>query len=229
MNKYVMKLCYFLLHLPRIGIQFWKGFPVKPCMQIHIGEWLIVWHWALIPQVPGQGSRHLFCWHILLEGQSVLTEHSGRHPSYGFPEYPDEQTHDAALFRSLQMALLPQGDGVQGCWRGSVSDWREQKTNGSPTYPCAQTQFGVWLTTRHSAIVPHAPIQGSAHLLLIHAKLFEHSLLLEHSGRQLGGAPIYCGIQEHDGKSLMVWQIALGPQGEGMHGFIWIGNSIAEM
>lgn len=95
-------------------------------------------------------------------------------------------------------------------------------------YPCGHTQLGVWLTTRHSAKEPHAPTQGSPHLLLMHAKWFAHSLLLVHSGRQFGGAPINSGIQVHDGDSLMAWQIAFGPQGEGKQGFICGGISSAE-
>jgi hypothetical protein len=73
--------------------------------------------------------------------------------------------------------------------------------NGSPVNPDEQTQFGVWLTTWHSALVPQDPGQGSLHFKLIHARWLAHSLLLAHSGRQLGGEPVYSGRQEHDGLS----------------------------
>lgn len=46
---------------------------------------------------------------------------------------------------------------------------------------------------------PHNPGHGSLHFILIHAKLYEHSLLLTHSGLQLGGAPIYSDKHEQDG------------------------------
>lgn len=47
------------------------------------------------------------------------------------------------------------------------------------------------------------------------AKWFAHSLLLIHSGRQLGGIPMNSGKQEHDGESLITLHSALAPQGEG--------------
>ena len=76
-------------------------------------------------------------------------------------------------------------------------------------------------------MAPHAPAQGSLHLLFIQAKWLGHSLLLEHSGRQFGGDPTYSAIQEHDGASLIAWQIEYGPQGEGKQGFICGGISSA--
>uniref|UniRef100_A0A1A9ZCR2 Uncharacterized protein n=1 Tax=Glossina pallidipes TaxID=7398 RepID=A0A1A9ZCR2_GLOPL len=42
---------------------------------------------ASIPQVPGQGSAHLFFIHARFAGHSELPTHSGRQPSYGLPEY----------------------------------------------------------------------------------------------------------------------------------------------
>lgn len=77
-------------------------------------------------------------------------------------------------------------------------------------------------------MAPHAPTQGSLHLLLMQAKWLGHSLLLEHSGLQFGGDPTNCAIQEHDGASLIAWQIELGPQGDGKQGFICGGISSAE-
>lgn len=41
---------------------------------------------------------------------------------------------------------------------------------GLPANPEAQMQFGVWLTTLHSALMPHDPGHGSWHLKLMHAR-----------------------------------------------------------
>lgn len=51
------------------------------------------------------------------------------------------------------------------------------------------------------------------------AKWFAHSLLLTHSGLQNGGEPKKSGKQEQEGEPLISLQTALGPQGDGMHGF----------
>jgi len=91
--------------------------------------------------------------------------------------------------------------------------------NGSPVNPFGQTQFGVWLTTWHCALVPHDPGHGSWHLRLMHAKWLAHSLLLTHCGRQLGGEPMKSGRQEHDGPSSDTLHAAFGPHGDGWHGF----------
>lgn len=53
------------------------------------------------------------------------------------------------------------------------------------------------------ALKPHDPRQGSLHFSLIHALLLGHSELIEHSGRQFGGDPIYVDKHEHDGEPLM--------------------------
>ncbi|PSN54314.1 hypothetical protein C0J52_11059 [Blattella germanica] len=74
--------------------------------------------------------------------------------------------------------------------------------NGSPVNPDGQTQLGMWSTTRHSALAPQEPGQGSRHFWLMQARLLAHSLLITHSGRQLGGAPTYPGKQVHDGLPL---------------------------
>lgn len=67
--------------------------------------------------------------------------------------------------------------------------------------------------------MPQDPIQGSLHLRPIHAKLLRHSLLLIHSGLQLGGEPIYSGRHAQEGASFITWHTALAPQGDGWHGF----------
>lgn len=55
----------------------WKGSPVKPGRQEHIGRWLTTSHWALEPQIPGQGSRQCWFWQARLLTQSELIRHSG--------------------------------------------------------------------------------------------------------------------------------------------------------
>jgi len=61
----------------------------------------------------------------------------------------------------------------------------------------------------------------------MHAIWLGHSLLLIHSGLQFGGVPMNSATQEHDGASLTTWHWALGPQGDGWHGFIGFGTSSA--
>lgn len=81
---------------------------------MHIGEWLITWHSAFWPQVPGHGSLHLLRIHALLDRHSEFITHSGLHPSYGFPKNSVRQEQDPAPFCSLQIAFIPHGDGSQG-------------------------------------------------------------------------------------------------------------------
>lgn len=57
-----------------------------PGRHTHDGKWFTTWQSALRPQFPGHGSWHLFLMQALFDGQSELTTHSGRHPSYGFPK-----------------------------------------------------------------------------------------------------------------------------------------------
>lgn len=45
-----------------------------------MGLWLMVWHWALYPQTPGQGSTHFVWMHALSLGQSDEIVHSGLQP-----------------------------------------------------------------------------------------------------------------------------------------------------
>lgn len=52
----------------------------------------------------------------------------------------------------------------------------------------------------------------------MHAKWYEHSLLVIHSGLQFGGDPINCGKQEHDGWPPISWHWALNPHGDGTQG-----------
>ena len=68
----------------------------------------------MIPQVPGQGSTHLFLWQALFDGQSELTTHSGLQATYGSPKVSGLHWQAAALFLSVQKAFDPQGEGLQG-------------------------------------------------------------------------------------------------------------------
>lgn len=60
------------------------------------------------------------------------------------------------------------------------------------------------------------------------AKSLGHSLLLTHSGLQLGGTPINSGEQEQEGELLTTLHWELGPHGEGSHGFCGIVGSGAK-
>lgn len=71
------------------------------------------------------------------------------------------------------------------------------RTNGSPVKPDEQLQIGLWFTTWQREFSPHAPVHGSVHFILMHARFCEHSELTTHSGRQFGALPIKPGKQEH--------------------------------
>lgn len=51
------------------------------------------------------------------------------------------------------------------------------------------------------------------------ARLAGHSELIEHSGRQFGGAPMYVGRHEQAGLSPINLHSEFAPHGVGMHGF----------
>ena len=74
--------------------------------------------------------------------------------------------------------------------------------------------------TLHLALIPHDPGHGSRHFSFIQAWLLGHSALIEHSGRQFGGDPIYVGRHEQDGLSLKSLHCELGPHGDGTQGFL---------
>lgn len=57
------------------------------------------------------------------------------------------------------------------------------------------------------------------------ARELEQSLLLAHSGRQLGGMPMNSGKQEQDGMSPFTMHCEFGPQGEGWHGSPFSGGN----
>ena len=55
--------------------------------------------------------------------------------------------------------------------------------------------------TWHSAFDAQEPGHGFLHFWLMQARWLAHSLLLMHSGRQLGGEPTNSGRHEHEGTS----------------------------
>ena len=57
--------------------QLLKGSPVYPGGHWQMGLWLMTWHLALLPQVPGQGSAHFWLMQAVSWLQSELTTHSG--------------------------------------------------------------------------------------------------------------------------------------------------------
>lgn len=98
--------------------------------------------------------------------------------------------------------------------------------NGSPVYLGGQLQIGLWVTTWHSALIPHVPGQGSMHFWLTQAWFSGHSELDMHSGLQVGGEPIYPIRHVQTAWLLMVLHKLYGPHGEGTQGFV--GGSISE-
>lgn len=75
------------------------------------------------------------------------------------------------------------------------------------------------MMTRQSALMPQEPGQGSLHFWLIQASCGVQSLLLTHSGRQLGADPTYPERQLHEGEPAAVTtQELYGPHGDGTQG-----------
>lgn len=88
-----------------------KAFPVMRSGHLHIGMWNRTSQIAVGAHTPlSQGFTHFWRWQALLEGQSELRTHSGRHPKYGSPWYSGRQTHSPLL----HAAFAPHGDGLQG-------------------------------------------------------------------------------------------------------------------
>lgn len=68
------------------------------------------------------------------------------------------------------------------------------------------------------AFKPQEPGHGSRHFSLMHAWLLGHSELIEHSGLQFGGAPMYVDKHAHDEPPLILRHSDRGPHGDGLHG-----------
>jgi hypothetical protein len=56
------------------------------------GLWLVTWHLALLPQMPGQGSTHLWPMQVVSWLKSELTTHSARDAG-GMPWKAGRQEH----------------------------------------------------------------------------------------------------------------------------------------
>lgn len=98
------------------------------------------------------------------------------------------------------------------CWYLFLHCLKMHIVKGSPVYPSRHVHIGVWLTTWHSALLPQDPMQGSWHILFMHAWWVEHSALFMHSGLQFGGLLTKPGKHAHDCCPLIDWYKALGPQ-----------------
>lgn len=70
--------------------------------------------------MPGHGSLHLLFKQAFDRSQSELVTHSGLQPEYGSPKYSGKHVQEPAPLRSLQIALAPHGDGLQGSRGPSV-------------------------------------------------------------------------------------------------------------
>lgn len=83
-----------------------------PTGQLHTGIWLYTLQIAFWPQVPIQGSLHLFLMQASWGLQSLLLTHSGLQPVYGSPWYSWIQVH----IPFVHSALIPHGNGMHGLW-----------------------------------------------------------------------------------------------------------------
>lgn len=79
--------------------------------------------------------------------------------------------------------------------------------------------------TSQRAPSPQTPIQGLTHFLWTQASILEHSSLVTHSGRHIGGVPWYSGKHEQTACSLWFRHTLLGPHGDGKHGSVLGGIS----
>lgn len=195
------------------ALQLVNGSPVKPSGHEHVGIWLMTSHRAFTPQVPGQGSLHLFLIQALSLWHSELKTHSGLQDSYGFPIYSGK--HEQIPLS--HWAFGPHGEGLHGSTGGGkVVIWiMVHWVNGSPVWLCKQVHTGICLMTWHSAFNPQEPGHGSLHLWFIQASWLLHSVLITHSGLQFGGASIKSGRHEQLGVPPIILHTALGPHGEG--------------
>ena len=73
-------------------------------------------------------------------------EHSGLHSVYGSPLSPGIQVQDAALFLSLQTALIPQGLGLHGSMISGLIDVAKLKF---VNYLCKIDQIDLLVILEH--------------------------------------------------------------------------------
>lgn len=95
-----------------IRVQMVNGSPVCPSSQLQIGKWFSTWQRALVPQDPGQGSRHLLLMHARGLLHSELITHSGLQFG-GTPIKSGKQEHEGVSPIIWQTELGPHGDGWQ--------------------------------------------------------------------------------------------------------------------
>jgi len=133
---------------------------------------------------------------------------------------------------SRHSAFTPQGEGLHPVFVGSTTEGSttagtgRQSAKALPVNPSRHEHDGAWLTTRHSALAPQVPGQGSTHLRLTHACLDGQSELMTHSGRQFGTEPIIPARQAHWATPPTAWHWAFEPQGGGLHGFGGMGRKV---
>lgn len=96
---------------------------------------------------------------------------------------------------------------------------------GSPVYDSLQAQIGLWLLTTQVANVPQELGHGSMHFWLTQARSWGHSEFRTHSGRHIGGVPVYSGRQEQTAWPFTTRHWLLGPQDEGLHGSLYFVSS----
>lgn len=96
-----------------------------------------------------------------------------------------------------------------------------QRMNGFPVKRGLQLHMGLWLTTEHSAFIPHVPGHGSLHFWFEQASFNGQSGLTTHSGWHVGGIPIKPTTHEHTDWPLNSLHWLLGPHGDGLHG-VWV-------
>lgn len=176
--------------------------------------WLTTSQIAFWPHVPTHGLTHLLRKHALSRLQSALLEHSGRHPSYGFPWYSSMHRHSSLMHSAFGPHGLPLQKSF-GIGVSSTTTFGLHCTNGSPSKPSSHVQIGTWFKTWHVASKPHDPGHGSLQRCCIHACWLGHSLLRTHSGRQLGGSPMKFSKHEQAGIPETIWHFELGPHGDG--------------
>ena len=137
------------------------GSPAHPLGQRQTGLWDVVSQTALLPHGLWimQGSKHWFSMQALLSGQSTSCWQA---PRCTKRKYEDESK--IYITTNLNQFLL----GIQRLY-------------GSPVSPGGHLQFGLWLSTVHSAVEAHglSNPHGLTQALFLQAWLDEHSSSLE--------------------------------------------------
>lgn len=85
-------------------------------------------------------------------------------------------------------------------------------------YPGLHEQMGLWCLTTQRVFCPHVPGHGLMHFWFKHDLSIGHSVLMTHSGRQLGGLLTYEGKQEQIAWPFCSRHWLFGPHGDGWQG-----------